>query len=262
MKMVAAAKLLRAQADLLRTRPYARRMGDTLGHVASLVSEKSHPMLVQREVRTVGLVVVTANRGLCGGFNAEVLRQAIAFLDQFGETKVRVICVGKKGRDVLVGKGYDLLGDHVDVFQNLTFPHAQEIARDVGRLYTTGVLDRVDVIYNEFRPSLRQDTVTEQLLPIVPRAPVGDAYFLDYVYEPSPEAILGMLLPRHLNVQVWRILLESNAAEQGARTTAMETASDSADDLLEELSLKQNRIRQTAITAELSDIVGGAEALR
>lgn len=260
MRMVAAAKFRRAQTDLLRTRPYARRMGDILSHAASLVS--GDPMLVQREARAVGLVVVTSNRGLCGSFNADILRRARSFLERSEEGRVRPICVGRKGRDAFVRRGYDLLGDYVDVFQNLSFAHAREIAEDIARLYTTQVLDRVVVVYNEFRPSLQQFVVVEQILPIEPHPPAGDAYFLDYVYEPSPEAILSMLLPRHLNVQIWRILLESNAAEQGARMAAMESATSNANELLEDLALRLNRIRQTAITAELSDIVGGTEAAR
>ena len=275
MKMVAAAKLRRAQADILSARPYARRLDALLGHLVSRIRgaerasagqtedvSDSHPLLVQREPERIGLVAVTSDRGLCGSFNSNLIRSATARLARGGSAEVHLICVGKKGWDFFRRREYPILGEQIDFFNELAFPHARRIVEMVLQHYTEMPLDRVDIIYNEFQSVIQQNVMVEQFLPILPDEPEGDPFFIDYLYEPSREKILDAMLPKHLEVQMWRILLESHAAEHAARMTAMDAATDNARELIEQLTLDINRARQTAITKEITEIVGGAEALK
>jgi len=261
--MVAASKLRRAQEKIVATRPYARRIGRLMGHLTSVVADRRrYPLLVERDPRRVCLVVVTADRGLCGSFNNNILRKAMTRVDNYPGEEVSVFPVGRKGRDFFRRRRFRVVTEEVNLFHALDFGHAISLAQRLVDLYVTERVDRIEVVYNEFKSALQQQPVVEQLLPILPELPEGDAYFIDYLYEPSPEGILDALLPRHLNFQVWRILLESNAAEQGARMTAMENATNNASRLIDDLTLDLNKARQTMITTELMDIVGGAEALK
>ncbi|MBI4530736.1 MAG: ATP synthase F1 subunit gamma [Candidatus Latescibacteria bacterium] len=275
MRMVAASKLRRAQEKIVATRPYSRRIGRLMGHLTSVVTDqrrssftigplgRSTPLLlVERDPRRVCLVVVTADRGLCGSFNNNILRKAMTRVDNYPGAEVSVFPVGRKGRDFFRRRRLRVVTEDVNLFHALDFGHAISLAQRLVDLYVTEQVDRIEVVYNEFKSALQQQPVVEQLLPILPELPEGDAYFIDYLYEPSPEGILDALLPRHLNFQVWRILLESNAAEQGARMTAMENATNNASRLIDDLTLDLNKARQTMITTELMDIVGGAEALK
>jgi F-type H+-transporting ATPase subunit gamma len=271
MKMVAAAKLRRAQENIFAARPYARKMNDLLRHLVTKVDPQLHPLLAQREVERAALIVVTSDRGLCGAFNVNLLRAAMVRIEtvykEYNDKKrLRIIPVGKKGYDFFLRRGVDVTPKHVGIFSHLGFQHAQQVMGEVVDAYQRGEIDKVEVIYNEFKSILRQNIVVEQLLPIPPEATskeegVSQA-LIDYIYEPSSAELINALIPKHLNFQMWRILLESNAAEQGAKMTAMDNATENANELISLLQLQYNKARQAAITKELLEIVSGAEALR
>ena len=271
--MVAASKLRRAQEAIVSTRPYARKMGELLRHLVTKVDVSIHPLLASREVKRVLLVVVTADRGLCGAFNSNITRSALQHIkanysDQLEAAGgLRLLTVGKKGSDYFARQLYEIYGKHVGIFHSLDFSHARSIVDQVAQGYLSGEIDKVEVIYNEFKSVIQQRIVVEQLLPIPPEELKGPRDLramaqVEYIYEPSSAEIVMALVPRHLNFQMWRILLESNAAEQGARMTAMDNATENARELIRDLTLKYNNARQAAITKELLEIVSGAEALR
>ena len=271
MRMVAAAKLRRAQERILAARPYSDELDRLLSSLALRAKRDVHPLLAEREsVGKVGLVVVTADRGLCAGFNGNILRRASLYLEEHRDKEVALFLVGRKGRDFFrrfAGtqrnrRGPLVVGEQVGLFDRLEYRHSREIVEQAIEWYTSGEVDRVDLIYNEFKSAVRQDVVVHPLLPIVPAEPKSDESMTDYLYEPSEEAVFDRLLPRHLAIQVWRMLLESSAAEQGARMTAMESATENADEMIEMLTLSYNKARQDTITKELLDIAGGAEALQ
>lgn len=262
MRMVATARFRRAQENILAARPYAEKMDTILRHLASRMEEHSHPLLEEREVKRLCIVVVTADRGLCGSFNSNVIRESVAHIEKHPNAEVSLICVGRKGRDFFKRRNYNIIDEYVNIFRELNFFHAVNIVTHVSTIYQREEVDRVDVIYNNFRTAILQQVVIEQLLPIVPLEPEGDELFIDYLYEPSPQEILEAMLQKHLNTQMWKVLLDSNAAEQGARMAAMENATENAKELIDELILERNRARQTMITKEISEIVGGAEALK
>jgi F-type H+-transporting ATPase subunit gamma len=264
MRMVAAARMRRSQENMMAARPYSRKMGALMRHVVSLADQGDHPLLIERELRHVCLVVLTGDRGLCGSFNSNVIRRAVQQGRSYQEQGVDVslVCVGRKGRDFFARRGYTILGEHLNIFDHLGFHHAQALVREVLYIYTQLEVDRVEVVYNEFRSVLQQNLVCAQFLPIAPEAPDREKGFTDYLYEPSQKELLDELLPRHLNVQMWQTLLESNASEQAARMTAMENATKNAGELVDSLTLARNKVRQAAITREIAEIVGGAEALK
>lgn len=271
MKMVAAAKMRRAQENIMQARPYARTMAEMLKHLASTVDTASFPELAAREeIESVAVIVVTADRGMCGAFNSNIFRAAAAHIDtNYRELnargKVKLILVGKKGVEFFSKRPYKILSKHVGVFQTLNFSAARMIAQEAVAGFKSGDFDRVDIVYNEFKNAAQQRLIVEQFLPVPPPAPEKKQASLkkiDYIYEPTGPQIIGALVPKHLNFQIWRVLLESNAAEQGARMTAMENASTNARDLIRVLELNYNKARQAAITKELLEIVSGADALR
>lgn len=262
MRMVAAAKLRRAQERILQARPYARKLAQVLSHVAALVDRNQHPLLAERPIKKVGLIVVTADRGLCGGFNTNIVRKALDTLRSYQDLECGVITVGRKGRDQFRRQEYHFFGEYVNFYRDLDFSNAQQIASTLKQLYLDHALDRVDVIYNEFKNAVQQNIVVEQLLPIKAEKVADTRSHVDFIYEPDIDSILESIIPLHLNIQIWRILLESNAAEQGARMTAMEAATDNAGEMIDRLTMLYNKTRQQNITRELSEIVGGAEALK
>lgn len=271
MKMVAAAKLHRAQENILSARPYARKMRELLQHLVTKVDVRMHPLLVKREAQRVALVVVTADRGLCGAFNASLLRTAVAHIDrQYREMnrngRLKLICVGRKGFDFFSKRLYNILSRHTQIFNVLDISHAIAIVREITEGYEKGDFDRAEVVYNEFKSVIQQRVVVEQFLPIPPEeihpTERGFIPLVDYIYEPSSKELVDALVPKHLNFQMWRILLESNAAEQGARMTAMDNATENAKELIEMLWLSFNKARQSAITKEILEVVSGSEALR
>jgi F-type H+-transporting ATPase subunit gamma len=263
MKLVAAAKFRRAQERLIEARPYAARMGELAGRLTRGLGEDKHPLLIRRAGARTLYVVITADKGLCGAFNSNVIRRATDLL-RGGPSGVGLLAVGRKAREFFVRRAWPLRGDRVGVLDRLTFGHAQELAGDLMGAYLADEVDEVWLVFNEFRSVAVQRTVAERLLPIEPPGDpaTGEGPGVDYLYEPDAATILDALLPRHVEVQVYRALLESSAGEHGARMTAMEAASRNAQELIGQLTIQYNKARQERITKELLDIVGGAEALR
>ena len=270
MKLVAAAKLRRAQERIVSARPYAVKMAQLLSSLVRRAEGEAHPLLVRRPAARKRLVIITADKGLCGAFNSNILRASLAFLREQGETSVTLVVVGKKARDFYRRRQYEIKSEMLGFFDRLAYSHAQELAGGLMQEYLSGEVDEVHLMYNEFRSVAVQRVKREQLLPIESADAANDQGGQggqggaegDYIYEPSPEAILAALLPRHVTTQVYRALMESVAGEYGARMTAMEAATKNAKEMISVLSIQYNKARQERITKELLDIVGGAEALR
>jgi F-type H+-transporting ATPase subunit gamma len=265
MKLVAAAKLRRAQERILAARPYAGKMAELLGNlVTGQDGEAVHPLLEQREGPRRQIVIVTADKGLAGAFNSNIIRRSLEFIRQSSTADVTLVVVGRKARDFYRRRPYTIKQEMIGFWDRLAYGHATELAYAFMAQYRAGEVDEVHLVYNEFRSVVVQRPVRVQLLPI-PRAEAagGEAEAsVDYIYEPSPEAILGDLLPRHVRMQVYRALMESLAGEYGARMTAMEAATSNAKEMIGVLTIQYNKARQEKITKELLDIVGGAEALK
>ncbi len=268
MKMVSAAKLRRAQTALLAARPYARTMQKLLGHLALQAGGEGPLLLRERPVSAVTLVVVTADRGLSGAFSTNIIRAAQARMEEeypalLRAGKLHLVTVGRKGSDFFTKRRYPVERTHKGIFGKLAFTTAQEIARPLVESFAEGKTDRIEIIYNEFKNVAQQRIVVDPFLP-VPAEAVAEGtrrYGVDYIYEPDVATILAALLPRYLDFRIWRVLLESNAAEEGARMTAMENATENASELITTLQLQYNKARQAAITKELLEVVAGAEAL-
>jgi F-type H+-transporting ATPase subunit gamma len=263
MKMVAAAKLKRAQERILAARPYAQSMETVLGSLSARVSRDRYPLLKQREVKRVELVVVTADRGLCGGFNANILRAAQSFIrvQQDRGRSVGLSLIGRKSRDFFQRRNIPHRRLWMQVTDRLDYAQAAEIGHDLIQAYLEGAFDELYLLYNEFHSVMSQRVTTTKLLPVPPSDGAGTSMG-EYLFEPSEEELLEALLPRFIQVQVFRSLLESAAGELGARMTAMDSASRNAKEVIGKLTLLFNKTRQAAITKELMDIVGGAEALK
>ncbi|MEW5798148.1 MAG: ATP synthase F1 subunit gamma [Bacteroidota bacterium] len=268
MKMVSAAKLRRATDAIIAARPYAKKMKELLSHLSGQVDVTKYPQFEVREVKSVAIVVVTADRGLCGAFNSNIIKATVNHIEKnYAEMneagKVKLICVGKKGYDFFSKRNYEVISKHVGIFNQLNFNIAKTIVAEVVEGFIKGEFDKVEVISNEFKNAVQQKLTVSQFLPVMPEESNDKKHAAtDYIYEPTSDEIVGALVPKHLNFQMWRVLLDSNAAEQGARMTAMENASTNARDLIKILQLNYNKARQAAITKELLEIVGGAEALR
>jgi F-type H+-transporting ATPase subunit gamma len=283
MYLVSASKMRRAQERIVATRPYARKMLDVLSSLAARADAAAHPLLARRPEERVVALVITADKGLCGAFNANILNQARQFLDGLVGKKVQVDVVGRKGRDWFKRRTYDVRRKEVDLFKNLGPQQAIDLALPLVDPFTAGEIDAVYLVYNEFKSVIQQRVVIEPLLPIpvsvfealqaggsgAGAAPApGDAGAAakappeDYIYEPDAKTIFNALLRRHVGTMIYRALLESAAAEQGARMTAMDNATRNARDMIDTLTLKMNNIRQAAITKEILEVVSGAEALK
>ena len=215
----------------------------------------------ERPVEKVGVLVVTSDRGLCGGFNTNICRKTLQDVQGLSEVEIGLVTVGRKGRNFFRSRGFDIRKEYDAAFQSMDFGSAATIAEDLTRQFLTGDLDQVLIAYSEFISVARQQPSVEQLLPILPKELDDSEQSGEYIFEPSPESLLDTLVPRHVNFQVWRALLESNAGEQAARMTAMDNATKNAGDLIEELTREMNKERQSSITLELMDIIGGAEAV-
>jgi F-type H+-transporting ATPase subunit gamma len=268
MKMVSAAKLRRATDAIIAARPYAKKMKELLSHLSGRVDVTKYPQFEEREVKSIAVIVVTADRGLCGAFNSNILKAAVNhinanYAEMNASGKVKLICVGKKANDFFSKRNYTVIAKHVGIFNQLTFNVAKTIVAEVVDGFVNGEFDKVEIISNEFKNAAQQKLTISQFLPLVQEgAKDKNQEAIDYIYEPTSDEIVSALVPKHLNFQMWRVLLDSNAAEQGARMTAMENASTNARDLIKVLQLNYNKARQAAITKELLEIVGGAEALR
>lgn len=270
MKMIAASRLRRAQDRVVNARPFAADMLRVLNDVAMRVENEAHPLLDQRPGGgTILLIVITADRGLCGSFNSNIIKNAGQFVLGQGQdhaTEVALGLVGRKGRDFFARRGFEVRFEHVNIFQRLSYNDAQAIARAAIEDFTSHAVDQVYIVYNEFKSVLQQRVVIERILPI-PRLdielPEDEAAVaeVDYLYEPGPDAIFTDLLPRHVEIQVWRALLESNAAFFAAQMTAMDTATKNSAEMIDQLTLYMNKLRQAAITREIIEVVSGAQVL-
>jgi len=268
MKLVAAAKFRRAQDRILEARPYATKIGELVdGLVARTAGQETHPLLTAHTSSRKRLVVITSDKGLCGAFNSNVLRESLRFLRGADEVSVSLVVVGKKARDFYRRRQFTIKSEMLGIFDRLAYSHAQELANGLMQDFLADEVDEVHLVYNEFRSVAVQRPVHRQLLPLG-ASETGEEHDgkegtqEQYIYEPSPEAILASLLPRHVTIQVYRALMESAAGEYGARMTAMEAASKNAREMINVLTIQFNKARQERITKELLDIVGGAEALR
>jgi F-type H+-transporting ATPase subunit gamma len=265
MKMVAASKLRRAQERMMSARPYALQMQRVLGSVASRVDPSTHPLLAIRELTASSktlVIVVTADKGLCGSFNTNIIKAAAGYVIESAQPCTLGL-VGRKGRDFFGRRGFGVFFGQVGIFQKLRFEDARSIAQTAIEAFTSGEVDSVVLVYNEFKSVMTQRVVISRLLPI-PREDVDTtdtAPAVDYLYEPSPQAIFDELLPRYVEVQVYRSLLESNAAFFAAQMTAMDTATKNSAEMIANLTLYMNKVRQAAITREIIEVVSGAEAL-
>jgi F-type H+-transporting ATPase subunit gamma len=260
MKMVAAAKLRRAQERMFAARPYAAALREVLSSVATRVDVTAHRLLQAREAeRNVLVIPITADRGLCGAFNSNVIRATMNFLKEKNFEAVQLLPIGRKANDFFKRRTIPIRRQALQVFQALSLNTAQEIGKDFIEDFISGEIDAVYVIYNEFKSLIAQQVRVVRLLPLE-RSWDEVQNVVDYLYEPSPAAILEDILPKHIEFQLYRFLLESAAAEQGARMTAMEAATKNASDMISHLTLTYNRIRQAAITKEIIEIVSGAAA--
>ena len=271
MKMVSASKLRRAQDNIIKIRPYAEKLSGILKNItATLDADVENPFAVEREAKKILLVVITSDRGLAGAFNSNVIKNATNLLQttyakQASENNVTLLCIGKKGLDFFNKKTYPVIGKYATAFQNLSFDSVRAASEFAMNEFVLGHYDKVDIVYNEFK------NVATQIIRVYPFLPIQEEVKektlsnklpdVDYIFEPSREYIIQELIPKSLKIQFYRTLLESNASEHGARMTAMDKATENAKDLLKELKLTYNRTRQAAITKEILEIVGGAEAL-
>lgn len=265
MKMVSAAKLRRAQEAAVQARPYAEKMTQLLKNVSARVSSEAHPLLTSREEKKVQLVLFTSDRGLCGGYNTNMIRAAEAFIRQHGtDRQIQLTMVGRKGADHFRRRGADTSDRYVDILYKAPDELASEIAAKLIRRFVSGEVDAVYIVYSRFRSALSQVPTLEKLLPVslAESGEVQAQQQTEYLYEPGVAQLLASLLPRITGVAVQRALLEATASEHGARMTAMESASGNAAKMIGSLTLQMNRARQASITRELLEIVGTAEALK
>jgi F-type H+-transporting ATPase subunit gamma len=264
MKMVSASKLRRAQERLVAARPFATEMLRVLNGLAARVEPDAHPLLETRPASSgpTMLIVITADRGLAGSFNANVVKGANNFIAKDNPADgVALGLVGRKGREFFVRRGFDVRYEAINIFMKLEYAEAKKIADAAIDEFTSGRVSSVYLVYNEFKSIMTQRVVLERLLPIPKLEIEPGEQQTDYLFEPGPEQILGSLLPRHVETQIWRALLESAASEHAARMTAMDAATRNSSEILDSLTLYMNKVRQAAITREIIEVVSGAEAL-
>jgi len=274
MKMVAAAKLRRAQDNIIKIRPYVQKLNGILANVSSTMEDSmENPYSTERAINKVLIIVITSDRGLAGAFNTNVIKGTLGLINNEYQTQrdqgnIELLCVGKKGYDYFSKRGFKMVGDYVGLFHNLNFEKVRLAAEFAMNAFLNKEYDRIDIVYNEFKNVATQIVRRKQFLPITEQPQAADAvkaekslWKTDYIFEPSKEEIVQQLIPKSLKIQFYEGVLESNASEHGARMTAMDKATDNAKELLKELRLTYNRTRQAAITKEILEIVGGAEAL-
>ncbi len=266
MKMVSAAKLKKAQDAILQIRPYANKLYEILKSLEPTFEENSNSIYTQqREPEKILIVLVSSNRGLCGGFNLNISKKALqrvntAYRLQQQSGNVDFICIGKQAEKYIKSHGMNIVESHHELLENLAIEQSHKLAEKIMNFFAEGNYDRVELVYNQFLNAATQINTAEQFLPV--KTEKAENHFYDYIFEPSKASILQDLIPRTLKIQFYRALLDSNAAEQGARMTAMHQATDNATELLKELTLRYNKVRQASITREILEIVSGAEALK
>ena len=262
MKMVSAAKLKRAQDAIIQMRPYANKLTELLKNLsASLDSSDGGVYTQEREIKNVLLVTVTSNRGLCGGFNAYIMKKAKALInEEYANAKVSILSIGKKSSEHFTKNGFNVASTHDALFGDLTFENVSIVAEGIMEQFVEGDYDKVVLVYNQFKNAATQIIMTENFLPV--QAAENDSeVVVDYIFEPTKQEIVEQLIPKSLKTQLFKAVLDSHAAEHGARMTAMHKATDNASELKKDLTLTYNKARQAAITNEILEIVGGAEAL-
>lgn len=268
MKMVAAAKLRRAQDAIINARPYAKKISEMISNLVTDDDIITNPLIAPREsVNNVAIVVITADRGLCGAFNTNIIREANRFInEEIKEAGInyQLFCIGKKGSDFFCKRNYNVTKIFPDVFTSLNYTSAQKVSDELVSGYIRSDFDRVVLIFNEFKSMIQQKIVVEQFLPIpIKKSESEESSFeSNYIYEPDQKSIFNYLIPKHLRGQMWRVLLESNAAEFASRMTAMDNATTNAKELIRTLNLTYNKARQASITKEILEIVSGANALK
>ncbi len=264
MKMIAASRLRKAQQAIEAKRPYAQRLAEVIGTLATRAEMDDHLLLRVRAPKKVLLLVLTSDKGMCGGFNVNIARTTVKYIEEHDEhERVELSVIGKKGHDFFRRRPqYNVHKMYQGVFENIGFEEEMEIGADIISAYETEGLDAAYIVYNEFKSAISQEVVVERILPVEPAPDATDTDRLDFLYEPSKRAVLDEVLPLYVNVQIYRAILESIASEMGARMTAMENATRNASELIDRLTLQYNRARQAAITTELMEIIGGAEALK
>jgi F-type H+-transporting ATPase subunit gamma len=269
MKMVSASKLRRAQDAILQMRPYAGKLKEILAHVSDALSnDEDNVYIRKKDPERVLLIVITSNRGLCGAFNANVLRRTLQLIhEDYNELSrkgnLHLFTIGKKGSDYLTRKNYNVTNVRNDLFDGLSFKSTAAVAEELIDKFVTNKYDKIVLVYNQFKNAAVQTLTTEQFLPIqVPEKEEGNNHIQDYIFEPSKDFIVRELIPKSLKIQFYKALLDTNASEQGARMTAMHQATDNATELIRDLKLNYNKVRQATITKELLEIVSGSEALK
>ena len=260
MKMVAAAKVRKAQEKMEQARPYTHALEDVIHHILPDVDRSMLDLLEVRDIKRKAYVIVSADRGLAGAFNTNITKIAQNEIDHFGKENVDLFCIGKKSRDYFKRRNYNIVESHIEFWNELNYDNAMMIGRSVVDHFTSGKVDEIHVVYNYFINLAQQEVKSEVLLPLV--YDDEDGTVRDRLYEPSKERLVSSLVPRHLNIQIWKYLLESYASEQAARMLAMENATTNAGDMIKNLTLEFNKARQAAITTEMLEIVSGAEALK
>ena len=258
MKFVSAARLRKAQDRVVSARPYARQMAAVLNSLATRVPEQAHPLLAQRGDENIELVIITADRGLCGAYNTNIIRQALEFLNEHSGKKVELNILGKRARDFFRRRPFPVRHEATNVLHQPSFADAAAIAKDLIEEFVKEKKDQVWIVYNEFKSVVQQHVTVERLLPISRLEHPDDASRLEYLYDEPPAEIFGRLLPRYVEAQVFRALLEASASEHGARMSAMEAATNNAAEMIEGLTLYANKVRQAGITKELIEVVSGA----
>lgn len=260
MKMVAAAKVRRAQEKMEQARPYTFALEEVIHHLLPDIDRDILDLLEVRDIKRKAYVIVSADRGLAGAFNANIIKIAEQEIHEFGKENVDIFCIGKKSRDYFKHRDYKIVESHVEFWNELDYDNAMMIGRSIIDHFISGKVDEIHVVYNYFINLAQQEVKSEVLLPLV--YDQQDKEIKDKLYEPSKEKLVGSLVPRHLNIQIWKYLLESYASEQAARMMAMENATTNAKDMIKSLTLEFNKARQAAITTEMLEIVSGAEALK
>ena len=260
MKMVAAAKVRRAQEKMEQARPYTFALEEIIHHLLPDIDRDILDLLEVRDIKRKAYVIVSADRGLAGAFNANIIKIAEQEIHEFGKENVDIFCIGKKSRDYFKHRDYKIVESHVEFGNELDYDNAMMIGRSIIDRFISGKVDEIHVVYNYFINLAQQEVKSEVLLPLVYDQP--DKEIKDKLYEPSKEKLVGSFVPRHLNIQIWKYLLESYASEQAARMMAMENATTNAKDMIKSLTLEFNKARQAAITTEMLEIVSGAEALK
>lgn len=271
MKMVAAAKLRRAQDNIISARPYAKKMDELTHNLITKVNPEFNPLLAERSVKRILVIVVTSDRGMCGAFNTNIIKKAVEIIDTnysefYKNNNLELLCIGKKGYQFFSKRNYVIFKSYINVFSRLDYSIAKDISNSIIEAFISEKFDKIEVVYNEFKSVIQQNLVVEQLLPfekpIIKKEEKHIKSLVDFIYEPNPKEIVNEIIPKHINTKIWRILLESYAAEEGSRMTAMDNANENAKEMISDLNLQFNKARQASITTEILEIISGANALQ